>query len=291
MLTVSALAVTTFTFLSAVAVFMLSASSVSRSPEPSALSGEPAPARQAVGSRISAPTPVTTSRIDGVIQRMDWGNIAFNAPAKMKLDSPSNIQLVLSPSHSIDELKKLIVAEGEKEGTRIRITDRMEARLSGTDFQISAITPELQAVTWNDTTVWKWEVRPQQPGRHNLYLTLTAVLDVEGSSLPRTIRTFDKTIEVEVSGWQTVFLLFRENWEWAWTLIALPVGGLLWKRRQTNKGNSVEVTHPNHETPQEVASSGVGRHAGDRSPDQTPLRPRVDAPSPRNRQGRRRRRR
>lgn len=240
---------------------------------------------------IDLPTVETSPRIDEIIRRMDWGNIAFNAPAKMKLDSPSNIQLVLSHSVPINELQKLITAEGEKEGARIRISDRMEARLSGTDFQISAITPELQAVTRDDTTEWKWEVRPQRPGRHNLYLTLTAVLYVEGSPLPRTIRTFDKTIEVEVSGWQTVFLLFRENWEWAWTLIALPVGGLLWRRRQLSKGNSVEVTHPDSEAPQEVMSSGVDNHAGSTSPNQIPLRQPVDAPRLRKRQGRGRRRR
>jgi hypothetical protein len=174
---------------------------------------------------------------------MQWGNIAFNAPERMKLESSSTIQLVLSPTKSIDELKKDVVAQGEKEGARIRISDLMEARLSGSGFNISPITPETQAISWNEITEWKWDVVPNRAGRHNLYLTLTAIIDVEGSTMPRRIRTFDKTIDVEVSSWQTAFKFFQDNWEWAWTLIVFPVGYWIWRKhnRQTNEnaGNSV----------------------------------------------------
>ena len=130
----------------------------------------------------------------------------------MKLESSSTIQLVLSPTSSIDELKEAIAVEGEKEGARVRISDLMEARLSGTGFQISPVTPEVQAVSWNEITEWKWDVVPNRPGRHNLYLTLTAIINVEGSTMPRRIRTFNKTIEVEVSSWQVAFKFFQENW-------------------------------------------------------------------------------
>lgn len=197
----------------------------------------------------AGPKPSPTSeriqlRLDKILEQMAQANIAFNAPTKMKLDSPSTIQLVLSPSNSIEELKELITAEGEKEGAQIRISDRMEAHLSGTAFQISTITPELQAVTWNAPTEWKWEVQPTQYGRHNLHLTLTAIITTKDSSMPRTIRTFDKTIEVEVSSWWRGFLLFRENWEWMWTLLALPVGAWLWRRRQIKKSNPAEIQKP-----------------------------------------------
>src|SRR5688500_11476948 len=61
----------------------------------------------------AGPTPVSSTepirlRLDKILEQMDRANIAFNAPGRMKLDSPSTIQLMLSPSDSIDELKKLI---------------------------------------------------------------------------------------------------------------------------------------------------------------------------------------
>lgn len=179
----------------------------------------------------------TGDTIDKILAEMDFGNIAFNSPEKMKLNSPSSIQLVLSPTETIENLKKSIVAEGEKQGEQIRISDTMEARLTGTAFQIGAITPEIQGVTGKEVTNWKWEVRPTQYGRHNLHLTLSAVVTVKGSSVPRTIRTFERTIEVEVSSWQRTFVLFRENWEWMWTLVAFPVLGW-WLRRRHLKNNA-----------------------------------------------------
>ncbi len=72
----------------------------------------------------------------------------------------------------------------------------MEARLSGYMFQITAITPEIQAVSKRQQTEWKWEIDPKEEGKHRLHLTLTALLEIDGHSTPRAIRTFDKIIEV-----------------------------------------------------------------------------------------------
>ncbi len=227
--------------LSFAAVVLLSSFSSSQSVGPSAAS---APPSNANAPQSEPPDPTSQNRktrIDTILDTMDWGNIAFNAPTHMSLESPSSIQLVLSPTDSIEELQELIIAEGKKEGAQIRISDQMEAHLSGTAFQISAITPERQAITWNVPTEWKWEIRPTQYGRHNLHLTLTAIINTDGSAAPRAIRTFNRTIEVEVSSWKRMFLLFRENWEWMWTLLALPIGAWWWKRRYGGKTSRSEV--------------------------------------------------
>jgi hypothetical protein len=195
--------------------------------------------RASVSDYATAGPSKTGDVIDQILAEMDFGNIAFNTPNKMKLNTPSHIQLVVSPTETIEQLKESIVAEGQKHGEEVRISDTMEARLTGTAFQIGAINPERQAVTAAEPTSWKWEIKPTQYGRHNLHLTLSAVVTLRGSSVPRTIRTFERTIEVEVSGFQRTFLLFRENWEWMWTLVVFPLIALsawLWRRKQ-NKNN------------------------------------------------------
>jgi hypothetical protein len=63
-------------------------------------------------------------------------------------------------------------------------------------FQITAITPEVQAVSKIQETEWKWEIHPKKEGKHKLHLTLTALLEIDGRSTPRTIRTFDKVIDL-----------------------------------------------------------------------------------------------
>jgi hypothetical protein len=74
--------------------------------------------------------------IDRILESMGWGNIAFNAPSSMNLRDLAQIQLLLSLEQSVEELRDMVTAAGEKEGARIRVSNWMEARLSGLSFQI-----------------------------------------------------------------------------------------------------------------------------------------------------------
>lgn len=197
--------------------------------------------RRASPSAAQASPQDRLGAIDHILEKLEFGNIAFNVPKTMNLRDTALIQLVLSLGIPIDDLKQMIEAVGEKEGTRIRVSDRMEARLSGPDFAITAITPEIQAVSKNEITEWKWEVKPKIDGNHYLHLTLSAILSVEGGSTPRAIRTFDKVIEVEVAWHQRVGLLFEKNWQWLWAAILVPVFGWLWKRKKKSKSEVSET--------------------------------------------------
>lgn len=210
-------------------------------PEITQASPPPAMVRRPSPLAVQASPQDRLGAIDRILEKLEFGNIAFNVPKTMNLHDTALIQLVLSLGIPIDDLKQMIEAVGEKEGTRIRVSDRMEARLSGPDFAITAITPEIQAVSKNEITEWKWEVKPKIDGNHYLHLTLSAILSVEGGSTPRAIRTFDKVIEVEVAWHQRVGPLFEKNWQWLWAAILVPVFGWLWKRKKKSKSEVSET--------------------------------------------------
>jgi hypothetical protein len=176
--------------------------------------------------------------VDKLLNEMEFGAVAFNAPTNINIDDSPQIQLLLSLASTVEELKQSIVEEGERVGASIKVSDRMEARLSGYMFQITAITPEVQAVSKTQQTEWKWEVHPKKEGTHKLHLTLTALLEIDGRSTPRAIRTFDKVIEVNVTATQKICLFFKNNWQWLWAAILLPVAGWLWKRRKKQLTNT-----------------------------------------------------
>ena len=166
---------------------------------------------------------------------MSSANIAFNSPQTLNLDDTAEIQLLLSLKKSVEELRREITSPGPTEGAVVKVANRMQARLTGSDFQITAITPEEQAIGSNGTVQWKWEIKPLSVGRHNLHLTLTAIFNVDGATTRRSIRTFDRTIDVEVTRGQVVAGFIKNNWQWLWAAILLPVAGWLWKRWASKK--------------------------------------------------------
>lgn len=173
--------------------------------------------------------------VDRILKKLEFGNIAFNAPRTVNIDDTVIIQLLLGFKTPIDELKKQIEAAGEKEGAHIRVSNVMEARLTGTNFAINAVTSEEQAVTRTDVTEWKWEVVPKKKGRHHLHLTLSVRINVDGFPTLRSIRTFDKNIEVKVTWDQQASSFIKANWDWLWAAILVPVAGWLWKKKKGAK--------------------------------------------------------
>jgi hypothetical protein len=184
--------------------------------------------------KVSIQPIVPPNNVDILLNEMEFAAIAFNAPETINIDDSPQIQLILSISETVDVIKQLIIEEGKKIGATIKVSNRMEARLSGYMFQITAITPEIQAVSKSQPTEWKWEVYPKEEGQHNLHLTLTALLEIDGNSTPRAIRTFSKMIEVDITTTQKFERFFMKNWQWLWAAILIPVAGWLWKQRKNN---------------------------------------------------------
>ena len=189
----------------------------------------------------SLPPPDSKQGVDDFLEKMDWGNITFNSPPNMELYDVAVIDLLLDLHKPMEELQTELKAKMDThipmqmQQNRVKVIDRMEARLTGTDFEITAVTPELQAISRNETTIWKWQIKPISSGAHYLHLTLTAILTIDGKDIERAIRTFDKRIEVNVSWSSKIGYFLNNNWKWLWAVIIVPLFGWLWKRWQNEK--------------------------------------------------------
>lgn len=202
---------------------------------------EPPPPTTGVSPLPDIPSFPGFAAIDRALEALPLGSIAFNVPTAMTLNRGEDVHLLLSPSMSVEDLQKQLVEKLSRElnieGIEIRIAPRMEARLSGTNFSILALTPEVQPVTWKEPTEWRWEVRPTEAGSQALHLTLTAILQIEGKDSTRAIRTFDRDIQVQVTWPQRISGFAAENWQWLWTTVAVPIALWVWgKRRKKQRG-------------------------------------------------------
>jgi hypothetical protein len=153
----------------------------------------------------------------------------------MSLGGKATIQLALSLNMPPEELKQLIVSPGEKLTAPVMMSNRMEAHLRGAGFEITAIEPELQAISMNDVTKWEWEVKPKETGQQALHLTVSVLLNVDGQQAPKVLKTFDTNIDVKVRWTEQVTSFADANWKWLWTTILVPLAGWGWHRYRMKK--------------------------------------------------------
>lgn len=193
-----------------------------------------APPEEIRSSAGELPKAQARPTVDDLLASMDSAAIAFNAPTSLTIDETRQVQLLLGVGETVEELESALREEGERLGGEIQASRLMEARLTGRGFEILAITPEVQAVSKLQRTEWKWDVRAREGGPQALHLTLTALLEVDGQRTQRALRTFDRTIDVEVTLGQRLGGFLQGNWQWLWAAVLVPLAGWLWRRRRTS---------------------------------------------------------
>lgn len=182
---------------------------------------------------LVAPRPESLAHVtplDRLLRKMDWGNIAFNSPKTMVFGEAKNIQLLLSAAKTPDQLANLLQDSQNAEKYSIKFSDQMEARLTGTGFEIKPITKEAQSVSGQGVTEWKWEVTPKRFGAQHLHLALDAKIKLDGDDAPHTIRTFEQDVAVTVAWPGSILYFVQEYWQWICTAVAFPIIVWLVKR-------------------------------------------------------------
>ena len=169
----------------------------------------------------------TRFEIDRILKNMTFGNIVFNTPESLNIYDTVPIELLLSITTSIDDLKRMVEAEGKKEGAKIKVSDRMEAKLTSQNFTINPITPETQAISQNEVTQWKWEITPKSHGTQYLYLNLSALISINNESTPRSVRIFTKVIKVQIK-WDQSSIYFIKNYWQQLSWIVATITSLYW---------------------------------------------------------------
>ena len=138
-------------------------------------------------------------------------NVAFNTPEKIPYGEPSYIQFLMDPSLGKEELAKKIKEKGPVETASISITREMEVTLTGEDFTITPISETKQMVLPSETTEWKWSIIPQRPGKNRVHLVVNSIITIDGKEMRRS-RSFDRYIEIEVTGFQRTVIFIEDNW-------------------------------------------------------------------------------
>lgn len=166
--------------------------------------------------------------VDAALEESVTGNIAYNTPDAMQLGDTVNIEVLLSPVQSGEELARQIGVPGELAFTELQVTDRMRATLQGADpdaFRIRPLQSDAdQLVSTVEATSWRWSVEALEPGSQQLILIVERFVELDGEAYLRPVKSFQNTITIRVTAGQWVR---RGGWMWLLAAVAVPAVGLV----------------------------------------------------------------
>lgn len=186
-----------------------------------------------------SPTPDRFAAVDAALGELVQGRIAFNAPERMRLNDSESVALVASPAMDADALSAALrnrIGGAERiEVATLQIAPLMEARLEGAPaFTITALTPVQQPVSRSAPTEWRWTATAVQTGRHQLHLTINAVITLGGERFPRSLDVLNRDIDVQITARQRLGIFFGTNWQWLLGTILIPLAVWFWNQRGKN---------------------------------------------------------
>ena len=121
--------------------------------------------------------------------------VAHETPATAEYKRPFEAVLAIDATGDDTAVDALPGRGNIEEGTA-KVSKKVEARLSGSGFAITAMTPEQQTISPLTENTWRWSVTPLTAGNQELTFDIYAIDD--GPAVP--LRTFHNTVTVQVTG-------------------------------------------------------------------------------------------
>ena len=179
---------------------------------------------------ISKKPPVIKPNPDAILDKLKLAAIAFSVPDIANIHDDIMVQLLIDPSKNETILAKELNSSNNAVVSKVLISKILDAKISAADFDIIKITPERQAIAETVPTEWLWELSATKPGVHDIHLTITAIVEVEGVKAERHIKTFEKVVKIEITNKQIILEFISKYWQWLWTVLLLPIATLIWKK-------------------------------------------------------------
>lgn len=178
--------------------------------------------------------------IDKVLKAANSGHIAYNAPDTLKMGETVNVQLLLSPTQSAEELQNQIMGSGQIVSAAVEVTPLMKAVLRPADLESFTIQElhddPVQLILTDEPTEWKWSVTAKKPGEQTVILSLYRLVKYEGQDYWRLVNTYENRIKVTVTLSQRLQAI---DWKWLMgiliTLLSIPA---IWGIFKKDKGES-----------------------------------------------------
>ena len=177
-------------------------------------------APKSVGATVEQTADVISSQLKSA-------TMTFEAPVTANVDDTVHAVLRIDP-------KVVAASNTTRSSTKavIQVSKILSVTLLAPDFKVLALTPDRQALSETEITEWKWDLSGAPPGKHDIHLSINAIVTVDNDRAERSIKTFESTVTVEITPQQWLLAMLKEHLQWIWSTLLLPAGLWLWKKRK-----------------------------------------------------------
>lgn len=164
------------------------------------------------------------NQTDVVNKKLFNAGLAFSIKDRANINEDVKAQLLINPSKDLADLEKDLTVSGTKVSKKVKVSRVVKATLTAPDFDVVNITDPEQIVSDIDSTEWLWTLKAKSSGTHEVNLSVTAVITVDGRESKHHLKTSDRTVVIEITGQQILIDWLKENWKWIiGTLIIPPI--------------------------------------------------------------------
>lgn len=181
-------------------------------------------------STVERQSPPAKQPADAVVQQLFSAALAFVIPEAANIEDEIKAQLLINPAKEVEALTRDLTKKGTVIGGNVKVSRVVKATIVAPDFEVTNITEEEQILTDTESTEWLWALTPKTAGSHDVSLTVTAIVTVNNRETKHHLKTFEKTVTVEVTTQQVILGWFKRNWQWIVSTLIIPFGIWLYKK-------------------------------------------------------------
>ena len=192
------------------------------------------------GHNPSVLEPTRTSEVSehkSVSKQLHSANIAYSIPGRANVQDTIKIQLLIDPQQGLKSLLDALTIDGTKVGKNIKISKVVIAKVTAPEFIITEITPSEQAISDDGSTEWLWSLEPKSSGKHQVNLSITAVVTVGDQNTVHHLKTYDTIVDIEITSIQILSQWWDKYWQWVISTLLLPLGLWAWKKKFDSRKN------------------------------------------------------
>ena len=197
-----------------------------------------------VGPSTGAPEPPTSpvpedtrqQELDRQRRMLRDGTIAYRAPEPMRVGEAQRVTVRVTDGTGPPDVAGL-PGTGSPTVDPATVGPDVRAVLTGPDFDIEPVGDDngRRSLATGGHVEWAWDVRPERSGRLRLDVTLYVLVSDGSTSIE--VRTYDRSVDVDVDAWREVRGWLKEWLPYTGLTVPVVVGGIwaLLARRRTAK--------------------------------------------------------